>query len=337
MALLALSDYTVAPTVLEERPVPREISTTPRLTDRIFRGVVTGGGFTSMILLGLIAVFLGIRSIDVFAEFGLSFITGFSWQGASEDGSTPALFGVGAMLVGTLVTSFIAMVIAVPISVGMALFLVFYAPNFLKRPATLIVDLMAAIPSVIFGLWGYFILMPHAVYWAKLLNKYFDWIPLFEVPFPIFERSPFIASIVLAVMITPIITAVSREVFSQTPRDRIEAAYALGATKWATIRTVALPFGRGGVVGGAMLGLGRALGETVAVYLVLNLVYQPNFKILQSAGGNIASMIVNKFGEANAFEVKGLMAAGLTLFVLTLVVNAAANAIVRRTSRTGGA
>ena len=138
-------------------------------------------------------------------------------------------------------------------------------------------------------------------------------------------------------MICPIITAVSREVLSQTPRGRIEAAYALGATKWEMIRFIALPFGRGGIVGGSMLGLGRALGETVAVYLVLNLVYEPNFQILKSAGGNIASMIVNKFGEASAFEVKALMAAGLTLFVLTLIVNSLANLIVQRTSKTGGA
>lgn len=314
---------------------PREFTTTPRFSDRIFRGIVISGGFTSLALLGLIAIFLGLRSFDVFKEFGLNFITGYQWQSASEDGSQPAIFGVGAMLIGTLVTSIIALAIALPISIGMALFLVFYAPKFLRKPATIVVDLMAAIPSVIFGLWGYFVLMPHAIYWAKLLNKYFDFIPFLQVPAPFFERSPFIAGLVLSVMIMPIITAISREVFAQTPRDRIEAAYALGATKWATIRTVVLPFGRGGVVGGAMLGLGRAMGETVAVYLVLNLVYQPNFKILSSAGGSLASMIVNKFGEASPFEVKGLMAAGLTLFVLTLIVNALANTIVR--NKTGGA
>jgi phosphate transport system permease protein len=316
-------------------PEPRSITTRPRRSDRIFRAVVTSGGFTSLIVLGLIVLFLGYRSLEVFRDFGLGFITGYEWQAGSEDGTFPPQFGVGAMLIGTVVTSFIAMLIAVPIAVGVALFLVFYAPEFLRRPATLLIDLMAAIPSVIFGLWGYFILMPHAIYWAKLINKYLGWIPIFDVPAPIFERSPFIAGLVLAVMIIPIITAVSREVFSQTPRDRVEAAYALGATRWATIRTVALPFGRGGVVGGAMLGLGRAMGETVAVYLVLNLVFDANFKVLASAGGNIASMIVNKFGEASAFEIKGLMAAGLTLFVLTLIVNALANWVVRRTTRSG--
>jgi phosphate transport system permease protein len=177
--------------------------------------------------------------------------------------------------------------------------------------------------------------MPHAVYWAKLIHKYLGWIPIFDLPVPVFERSPFIAGLVLAVMIIPIITAISREVFSQVPLDRIQAAYALGATKWSMIRAVVLPFGSSGVAGGAMLGLGRAMGETVAVYLVLNLAFKVNFHVLFSSGGSVASMIVNKFGEASAFELKGLMAAGLALFAMTLLVNFLANLIVQRTSRTG--
>jgi phosphate transport system permease protein len=216
-----------------------------------------------------------------------------------------------------------------PVSVATALFLTQYAPRFLRGPLTVLVDLMAAIPSIVYGLWGYFVLMPHAIYWAKLLHKYLGSIPLFDVPAPIFERSPFIAGLVLAVMIIPIITAVAREVFSQAPRDRIEAAYALGATKWAAIRAVVLPHGKAGIAGGSMLGLGRALGETVAVYLVLNLVFDINLKILASAGGSVASLIVNKFGEATEFEIKGLMAAGLVLFLLTLLVNFIADLIVR--------
>jgi phosphate transport system permease protein len=226
-------------------------------------------------------------------------------------------------------------VIALPISVGAALYLTYYAPNFVRKPMTLVVDLMAAIPSVVYGIWGFFVLMPHAVYWAKLIHKYLGWIPIFDLPVPVFERSPFIAGLVLAVMIIPIITAISREVFSQVPLDRIQAAYALGATRWSMIRAVVLPFGSSGVAGGAMLGLGRAMGETVAVYLVLNLAFKVNFHVLFSSGGSVASMIVNKFGEASAFELKGLMAAGLALFAMTLLVNFLANLIVRRTSRTG--
>ncbi len=308
---------------------PRKLSTTPRFSDRLFRGIVTAGGFTSLVLLGLIAVFLYMKSKDVFSTFGLRFITEVDWT--PDDGTAMATghYGIGAMLIGTLLTSCIALVIAVPIAVGLALFLTQYAPKRLARGLTLLVDLMAAIPSIVYGLWGFFVLMPHAIYWAKLLHKYLGWIPLFQVPAPIFDRSPFIAGLVLAVMVVPIVTAISREVFGQAPRDRIEAAYALGATKWAAIKTVVLPHGRAGVIGGAMLGLGRAMGETIAVYMVLNLIYQVNWHILASAGGSVASMIVNKFGEATSFEVQGLMAAGLVLFMLTLLVNLLADLIVR--------
>jgi phosphate transport system permease protein len=198
-----------------------------------------------------------------------------------------------------------------------------------------VIDVMAAIPSVVFGLWGFFILMPHAEYWAKLIHKYLSFIPFFDMPANAFSRSPFIAGLVLAIMIVPIVTSISREVFAQTPLDRIQAAYALGATKWTMIKSVVFPYGRGGIVGGAMLGLGRALGETVAVYTVLNLFYDIRIEVLLSAGGSVASMIVNKFGEANPDELKALMAAGFVLFLVTLAVNLVANAIINRTVRKG--
>jgi phosphate transport system permease protein len=153
------------------------------------------------------------------------------------------------------------------------------------------------------------------------------------MPAPVFTRSPFIAGLVLAIMITPIVTAIAREVFAQTPLERIQAAYALGATKWSMIKAVVFPYGRGGVVGGAMLGLGRALGETVAVYTVLNLVYDIRIEILLSAGGSVASMIVNKFGEADFVELQALMAAGFVLFLVTLIVNFIANYIINKTAR----
>ena len=194
---------------------------------------------------------------------------------------------------------------------------------------------MASFPSILFGLWGFIVLMPVAEVWAKYINKYLGWIPFFHVPSPAFARSPFIAGLVLAIMIIPIVTSVSREIFSQTPLDRIQAAYALGATRWAMIRAVALPFGASGVVGGAMLGLGRALGETVAVYSVLNIVFKPNWHVLYGFGGNIASMIVQKWGEASLSESKALLGAGFVLFVLTLIVNLLANTIVRRTVKSG--
>ncbi|OIQ73290.1 phosphate transport system permease protein PstC [mine drainage metagenome] len=316
-------------------PIRRQITTEPRFSDRVFRLVVTAGGFTSLIVLGMITAFLAYRGFEVFRTFGFHFITSFTWDGGNPDAGVKPSFGIGAMLIGTVVISLVALTIALPVAVGSALFLTHYAPMWLRKPLTILVDLMAAIPSVVYGLWGFFVLMPHAIYWAKLLNKYLGWIPIFKVPLPIFERSPFIAGLVLAVMIIPIITAISREVFTQVPLDRIQAAYALGATRWSMIRAVVLPFGSSGIAGGAMLGLGRAMGETVAVYLALNLAYKANFHIHFSSGGSIASMIVNKFGEASPFELKGLMAAGLALFVMTLIVNFLANLIVRRASRTG--
>ena len=318
-------------------PVPdkRELITEPRFSDKVFRAVVTSGGFVSLFILGLIAIFLTLQSSTVFKQFGIHFLTGFEWSPGDPESGAPAKFGIGAMLIGTLVVSLIGLLIALPISVGTALFINYYAPDWVRKPLTIMIDLMAAIPSVIYGLWGFFVLMPHAIYWAKLLHKYLGFIPIFRMPSEIYERSPFIAGIVVGIMIIPIITAITREVFSQVPLDRIQAAYALGATRWSMIRAVVLPFGASGVVGGAMLGLGRALGETVAVYSVLNIVFKPNFQVLFGFGGNIASMIVQKWGEASLSESKALLGAGFVLFVLTLFVNLIANSIVRRTVKSG--
>ena len=314
-------------------PAPRVITTEPRFTDKVFRAVVTTGGMISLILLGLIGFFLIYNGFEAIRNAGLAFLTGFEWVDAIPEENQLASYGIGAMLYGTIVVGIIAMFFGVPIAVGTALFLSYYAPEWFKKPMVIVVDVMAAIPSIVYGLWGFYVLMPHAEYWAKLIHKYLGFIPIFDMPAPVFTRSPFIAGLVLAIMITPIITAISREVFAQTPPERIQAAYALGATKWAMIKAVVFPYGRGGVVGGAMLGLGRALGETVAVYTVLNLVYDIRIEILLSAGGNVASMIVNKFGEADFVELQALMAAGFVLFLFTLIVNFIANYIINKTAR----
>ena len=314
-------------------PKPRVITTEPRFTDKVFRAVVTSGGMVSFVLLGLIGFFLIYNGFEAIRNAGFGFITGFDWVDAIPEENQPASYGIGAMLYGTIVTGILAMIMGVPVAVGTALFLSYYAPQWLKKPMVVVVDVMAAIPSIVFGLWGYFVLMPHAEYWAKLIHKYFGFIPFFDMPAPVFTRSPFIAGLVLAIMIIPIVTSVAREVFAQTPLERIQAAYALGATKWSMIKAVVFPYGRGGVVGGAMLGLGRALGETVAVYTVLNLVYDIRIEVLLSAGGNVASMIVNKFGEADFVELQALMAAGFVLFLVTLMVNFLANTIINKTAR----
>ena len=321
--------------VIEQKqtPKPRTITTELRFTDKVFRGVVTGGGMVSLVILGLIGFFLIYNGFEAISNAGLSFLTGFDWVDAVPENEQLASYGIGAMLYGTIVTGILALLMGVPIAVGTALFLSYYAPEWLKKPMVVIVDVMAAIPSIVYGLWGYFVLMPHAEYWAKLIHKYFGFIPFFDMPAPVFTRSPFIAGMVLAIMITPIVTAVSREVFAQTPLERIQAAYALGATKWSMIKAVVIPYGRGGVIGGAMLGLGRALGETVAVYTVLNLVYDIRIEVLLSAGGSVASMIVNKFGEADSVELQALMAAGFVLFLVTLAVNFVANTIINKTAR----
>jgi len=318
-------------------PSPREIATEPRRSDKVFRGLVTAGGLSSLLILGLIAIFLGYRGFEVLVQEGFGFITNSDWSVTVDENANvvDSNFGLAAMLVGTILCAFVAVVIALPISVFSALFLNFYAPDRLKRFLVALIDMMAAFPSILFGIWGFLVLMPTAEYWAKLIHKYLGWIPIFDLQVPVYTRSPFVAGVVLAIMIIPIITSVSREVFSQAPLDRIQAAYALGATRWAMIKAVVIPHGRNGVIGGAMLGLGRAMGETVAVFTVLNIVFQVNWQVLLGAGGNVASLIILKFGEANPYEIKALMAAGLILFLLTLLVNAIANVIVKTTGKSG--
>jgi phosphate transport system permease protein len=318
-------------------PSPRDITTEPRLSDKVFRGVVSAGGFSSLAILGLIAIFLAYRGFEVLKEEGLGFITNAEWTITQDESANvvESHFGLAAMLVGTILCALVAVIIAVPISVFSALYLNFYAPNWLKKILVAVIDLMAAFPSILFGIWGFLVLMPSVEYWGKLINKYLGWIPLFEVKPYFLSRSPFVAGVVLAIMIIPIITSIAREIFAQAPLDRIQAAFALGATRWAMIKAVVIPHGRSGVVGGAMLGLGRAMGETVAVYTVLNIVFQINWHVLLGAGGNVASLIILKFGEANLYEIKGLMAAGLVLFLLTLAVNFLADFIVKRTGKSG--
>jgi phosphate transport system permease protein len=318
-------------------PSPRKISTEPRRSDKVFRGVVTTGGLSSLVILGLIAIFLAYRGFEVLQQEGIGFITSSDWAvNIDESGNiVDSTFGLGAMLVGTILCALIAVVIAVPISVLSALFLNFYAPQWLKKFLVAIIDMMAAFPSILFGVWGFLVLMPSVEYWGMLINRYLGWIPLFKVEPYYFTRSPFVAGVVLAIMIIPIITSVSREIFAQAPLDRIQAAFALGATRWAMIKAVVIPHGRSGVVGGAMLGLGRAMGETVAVFTVLNIVFQVNWQILLGAGGNVASLIILKFSEAGEYEIKALMAAGLVLYLLTLAVNAIANVIVKSTGKSG--
>ena len=318
---------------LETPPDQREIRAYYTTVDKVFRGFVASCALFSLLVLILIAAFLLYRGFEIFSDFGFGFITNSKWDVGNPEDTSTAVFGIAAMLGGSVLTARIAILFAVPFAIATALFIQYYAPKSLRTLLTAVLDLVAAVPSVIYGIWGYVVLLPLVEDWSASLNKYLDWIPLFAVKTPIFGRSPFLAGLLLAIMILPIVTSVAREVYSQAPRDLVDATYALGGTKWGGIKTVVLPFGKSGLVGGAMLGLGRALGETVAVYLTLNLVFEVNFKILASAGGNVASLIANKFGEATAYEIKGLMAAGLVLFLVTLAVNFLASVIVSRSRK----
>ena len=316
------------PTGVDQQPRKLSTSTQFHRSDRIFNRAVLIAALTSLFILAGIAIFLGAQLVPVVQEQGIDFFITTEWDpGANK-------FGILGMLYGSVMLAVIALIIAVPVSILLAIFVVFLAPARVAKIMTNFIDLMAAIPSIIIGLWAFYIFQPVGVQWAQLINQYLGWIPLFSVTTDNFVGSPFIAGWVLAVMMIPIVTAVTREVLDRTPPELINAAESLGCSLWTMLRYVALPFGRGGLIGGVMLGLGRALGETVAVYFVLKLVFDINlFRVLESGGGSIATMIVSKFGEAGPKELQVLLASGFVLFVGTLIVNVIANLVVSRSGK----
>jgi phosphate transport system permease protein len=312
-------------------PMPREIRVRPSTGDRIYRALATGTGLGTLLILTLIGAFLLVKALPAFHLEGLRFFTIRDWN---PDGTTHH-FGIAAVLYGTVVIASIALALALPVSICVALFISEYAPRRVRPAITSLVDLLAAVPSLIYGLWGFFFVQPHLLGLSRWLAAHAGWIPIFSVPTGSFSSSPFMAGVVVALMITPIATSVMREVFSRTPPGEREAALALGATKWAMVRSVVLPFGRGGIVGGAMLGLGRALGETIAVAIIISPSFVISPHVLQTGGNSVASLIANRFGDASqSIGIPALMAAGLSLFLVTLVVNTLASLIVSR-SRSG--
>jgi len=304
--------------------------------DRIFNAIITAIAFSSLIILAGIAIFLGASMVPVLQSQGIDFLTTTEWRVsvdflAGEGADQETKVGIFGMVYGSILVSLIGLVIAAPTAVLLAIFIVFLAPPKLSSALTNAVDLMAAVPSVILGLWGFYVFQPVAAEWSVLLQQYLGFIPIFQTETVNFFGTPFVAGWVLGIMMIPIITSVVREVFSRTPPDLINASEALGGSLWSMLRYVALPFGRGGILGGIMLGLGRALGETVAVFFVLKLAFRVNwYRILESEGGNVASLIVSKFGEATPDELQFLMAAGFVLFVGTLIVNMIATLIVEK-------
>lgn len=317
-----------APPVVPARP--RAVPTTPAGADRVFRVLAHASACTVLAVLLLIGVYLGRRSVPAFQAMGWRFFTEAQW---SPDGG---LFGVGAVLLGTVLVAGVALLMAVPLALGAALFLVDYCPVPLRRPLTSVLDLMAAVPSLVYGLWGLYLLTPRIIPFSRWLTEHLGFVPFFRTDTAVFPSSVFIAGVVVSCMVMPICCAVMREVFSQAPDAEKEGALALGATRWGMVRTVVIPFGRAGVVGGSMLGLGRALGETIAVALIISLTFEPSIQILESGGATISSLIVLRFGESSPLGIAALMAAGVTLFALTLVVNFAAAVVVSR-ARSGAA
>ena len=242
----------------------------------------------------------------------------------------------------TISIALVALFLAVPISVATALFITEYAPRRLRRFLTATIDLLAAVPSLIYGLWGLFYLQPRLITLSKWLADNLGFIPFFHVnedfgtSLGVFPSSTFVAGVIVSLMVIPICTSVMREVFGQAPPGEREGAMALGGTRWGVVRDVVLPFGRGGIIGGSMLGLGRALGETIAVTLIISPSFDSKWSILEQGSNSIAALIALKFSESTETGISALMAAGLALFIITLIVNTAASSVVNR-SRSGSA
>ena len=303
-----------------------------RRGDRIFKALAAGSGGLLLVVMAAIAVFLIWKAIPAFTQNSGNIFTTQTWTPQAN----PPYFGMAAVFFGTIISSIIAMVIGVPIAVGVAMYISHYAN---RRASTVLgglIDLLAAVPSLVFGMWGLYFLIPNTQGFQMWLSTYLGWIPLFKNQTATtagqYGKDLLIAGVILAIMIIPIVSAVTREVFLQVPRETIDAAWALGATKWEMIRTAVLPFGRAGIISASMLGLGRALGETIAVALVLNSGYTINWHLTEPGGDTFASTIALKFGEAGGSPVAiaALIAAGLFLFVITLVVNTAARIIIAR-------
>jgi phosphate transport system permease protein len=310
----------------------------PGGVDRVLRFGLRGAGVAVLAIMAAVGLFLALRGANALRVSGWSFFTTAAWEPDSHN------FGIAAVITGTLLIAGVAIATAVPLATAGALYISEYAPRRARQTLIYLVDLMAAVPSIVYGLWGVTFLQPHVTGLSHWLHTYLGWIPAFAVdgvdprdpltgPTP-YTSSTFIAGIVVGLMVTPIACSIMRETFSQAPPGEREAAYALGATRWGVIRSVVLPYARGGMIGGTMLGLGRALGETIAVYVIISPVFAIQPHLLQSGTSSVSSLIALRYGAATPFGISALFAAGLALFAMTLVVNFAASTIIAR-SRSG--
>lgn len=302
-----------------------------RMGDQIFKSLSVGSGFVVSLVIFLIAVFLIAQAVPSLSKNEANF---FTYTGDWVTSGSELKFGIPQLFYATVVVSVIALLLAMPVALGISVFLTEYAPKRLVGPITYTVDLLAAVPSIVYGLWGILVLGPALVPVNEWLVGNLGFLPFFKEPSQVANMSTggtlLTGGIVLAVMILPIITAVTREVFTQTPVGHREAALALGATKYEVVKVAVLPFGFSGYISGAMLGLGRALGETMALLLIISTAGPMNFNLMES-GQTFATLIANNAAEFDSPAKTGAyISAGLTLFVLTFIVNAAARAVVTR-------
>jgi len=317
---------------------PRRLSRASTGADAVFTASARAVGASVLVITGGVGAFLAWQAYPTLHRYGWGFFTESQWQPDQD------VIGIAAVLCGTVSVALVAMFFAFPLALLTALYISEYAPVRIRSTLVALIDLMAAVPSIVYGLWGFFLVMPHAAELALWLQRHLGWIPVFQVAdtdpdaatwdATRYVSSAFCAGIAVAMMVMPMACAVMRQVFSQTPPGEKEAALALGATKWGMVTSVVLPFGRGGIIGGTMLGLGRALGETIAVVLIVSPAFEVKPRILEVGTSTVSSLIAGRFGEASTSQLSALLAAGFVLFLITLVVNTGAAVVVNR-SRSG--
>ena len=325
--------------VIEEaRPpaaVRRVIKGRPTSSDRAFVAAARSAAVSTLVIMGLIGLFLAIGAWPALKQQGFSFVTESQWL--PEAGT----FGISSLLWGTILVGLFALIVAIPVSFGAALFISEYAPRSIKKALVTVVDLMAAVPAVIYAIWALFFLQERLLPVAQWLSIHLSGVlPFFGVDVPdspsSYTSSAFIAGIAVGFVVMPTMTSVMREVFSQAPTGEREGAIALGATRWGMIRSVVIPFGRAGIIGGIMLGLGRALGETIVVFAIISPMFEFTTHPLESGTNTIAAHIAIRYSESSGVALSGLLGAGLILFAFTLVINTIAGVAVSR-SRSGAA
>jgi phosphate transport system permease protein len=313
----------------------RNLSYRPTVQDRSFVAAARAAAVSTLVIMGLIGFFLLIGAWPALHSQGFGFLTHSQWL--PETGT----FGIASLLWGTILVGLIALTVAVPLGFGAALFISEYAPRSLRKPLVTLVDLMAAVPSIVYAMWALFFLQAHLLTIAQWLSVHFGGLlPFLRVQTPdspsSYTSSAFIAGVAVGIVVLPTVTSIMREVFAQAPVGEREGAIALGATRWGMVRAVVIPFGRAGIVGGIMLGLGRALGETIVVYAIISPMFGFTTNPLQSGTNTIASHIASRYSESGGLALSGLLGAGLVLFLFTLVINTFAGVVVSR-SRSGAA